>query len=311
MAEKTPIRLSRGVAEGNVFIGECIYCNSKTDLTNEHPIPFGLWGLDELEKGSCKECAAKTSKIELFVLRNTLGNLREYLRSPSRRQKKKKLRTGKATLTGKSTEHLEAPINDLVQYGAFPLFNYLPRKIKNELKGKKHKGPNVQVHIFKNAASPDYAGLTMPVQRINVTIWAQFLVKIAYGEYIRTVDKNFRSKRLSDFILTGKGDITNFIGGRSIAPRSAYMYSVHPYALPQEKNCFSIVSYIRLLPFNGTPSYLVHLGNLNGDELPNNIPVKHDWKISGVFPNYKNEILLDDVIIGKDWLPPDNDDLVS
>src|SRR5205814_3072492 len=57
------------------IIGECIYCGSTDDLTNEHIVPFGLSGTVGLVKASCKSCAAATSAIEGRLLR---GHWRAY-----------------------------------------------------------------------------------------------------------------------------------------------------------------------------------------------------------------------------------------
>jgi hypothetical protein len=64
----------------------CIYCGSRSDLRDEHVIPYGLEGEFVLRKASCKACADKTSRIELEVLRGSLLPARTALRMRTRRK---------------------------------------------------------------------------------------------------------------------------------------------------------------------------------------------------------------------------------
>ena len=45
-------------------VNECIYCGSKSNLTDEHIIPYSLKGWVVLPKSSCTDCARITSMIE-------------------------------------------------------------------------------------------------------------------------------------------------------------------------------------------------------------------------------------------------------
>jgi hypothetical protein len=53
-------------------VGKCIYCESKSKLTDEHIIPFGLGGNAVLQKASCRSCADITRDFETTVLRGEL-----------------------------------------------------------------------------------------------------------------------------------------------------------------------------------------------------------------------------------------------
>lgn len=70
-------------------LGECMYCRSKDELTDEHIIPYGLWGKMVLPKSSCKACAAITSEFERRVLRGFMHEGRIVGNSPSRRKKRR------------------------------------------------------------------------------------------------------------------------------------------------------------------------------------------------------------------------------
>jgi hypothetical protein len=67
----------------------CIYCGSRSDLRDEHVIPYGLEGEYVLRNASCGACADKTSKIELRVLRDALLPARTALRMRSRHKRSK------------------------------------------------------------------------------------------------------------------------------------------------------------------------------------------------------------------------------
>jgi HNH endonuclease len=69
-------------------VGHCVYCGSKTDLTKEHIIPFGLGGDQTLLDGSCGECAEKTKRFEQDCLRGWFGAFRIKAGFAGRRRKK-------------------------------------------------------------------------------------------------------------------------------------------------------------------------------------------------------------------------------
>lgn len=299
-----PISLTLGVMEHDRYIGECIYCGSKDNLSDEHPIPYGLWGKSVLGDGSCAACARETSKIEAEILRGSLGGVREYFASPSRRSKKKNLRTGVVSLQGDSGESLKAPVSDVVQFAVVPAFKHLPRKLLLEPKGNKHRTFSAVILPFNQSPSPETVNLWAPAVKLNITTWSRFLVKIAYGDYIRTFDEFFRSPHVSSFILTGKGDLTIYIGGRINAPAAAFLYNVTHYALRREKGGYAVVSYIRLFSFLESPSYLVHLGEIpRGEALPTGLPIYERWSASELWPTYDPGSLIDFVPKGATWRP--------
>ena len=62
----------------------CIYCGSRSDLRDEHVIPFALDGEYVLRKATCGACADKTSSNELKVLRGALWPARTSLQMRTR-----------------------------------------------------------------------------------------------------------------------------------------------------------------------------------------------------------------------------------
>lgn len=86
-----PIKRLDGNIEYPSF-GECIYCGAlahATELTDEHIIPFSLGGKVVIREGSCKPCAAETTKIENEVSRKVLWDFRLHAKAPTRRKKER------------------------------------------------------------------------------------------------------------------------------------------------------------------------------------------------------------------------------
>ncbi len=78
LTRKPEIRVQR--------IGYCIYCGSRTSLTDEHIVALALGGNILLPESSCRPCAAITSKAERHVARETWIVLRALSAYPSRRR---------------------------------------------------------------------------------------------------------------------------------------------------------------------------------------------------------------------------------
>lgn len=66
-------------------IGECIYCGSKENLSDEHALPYALGGTIILQKASCETCRKVVEKFEVSVLRSSLWKwVRAKYNLPSR-----------------------------------------------------------------------------------------------------------------------------------------------------------------------------------------------------------------------------------
>jgi hypothetical protein len=71
-------------------VGRCIYCGtSDAKLSREHIVPYGLDGPWVLEEASCPECAQITGRIEDYVLRRHLGEVRTSFGIRTRRPKER------------------------------------------------------------------------------------------------------------------------------------------------------------------------------------------------------------------------------
>jgi hypothetical protein len=282
------IRLSKCVPDGSVSVEGCIYCGTKRKLTNEHSIPHALWGTWQIKHGSCELCAQKTSGVERFVTQNVLGRVREALKSPTRRKGK---RTGKVSM-GRDGEE-EAMVVDIWSTPPFlvmPHFDFLPRSLTGDEANETHAKFNIRIAGLSNVQDPNLSGMHGPSIPAESERWARFLTKIAYCEYIRTVDTGFRSNSLSDFILNGSGDPSSFVGSAAQGKCRDCIYIVTFCALSGRAGGYHVVGYLRLFAFVETPSYIVHLTHV-GDRslLPAGLAVKQEWDRESCRPEYPEE----------------------
>lgn len=74
-----------GVTHSYPAVGHCIYCGSKSQLGDEHVIPFALNGGLLLPQASCDTCAKVTHRYERTVARTMLGHFRIRHKVQSRR----------------------------------------------------------------------------------------------------------------------------------------------------------------------------------------------------------------------------------
>jgi hypothetical protein len=122
------------------LIGECIYCGSRDGLSDEHSIPFALFGTATLKKATCKRCAVGTQRVEQRLLRDTFGQAREFLRFPTRKAKKTGRWSGtRAVVDRRSGLNMRAPLG----YGPVALClsypDYPPRLLAAEPLGELHR----------------------------------------------------------------------------------------------------------------------------------------------------------------------------
>lgn len=266
----TAITLGTTVQAGNVDVHQCIYCGTTDELTDEHTIPYALWGGWVLRKGSCRRCAILTSQIERKVASVALARFREGINAPTRHSRKRKLWNGTVQLTGDSGEVVDAPIWATPQFGLFPQFDYLPRGVFQDAKTEKNEKVSIAFVQTSDRQHSSLAGLWSKSIPFNSKDWSRLLVKIAYGEYIRSIDNKYRSEEVSNYILHGTGDSSYFVGGKLDDSKINHLNDVAFCTIWEGGRC-PIIVYIRLFSFMQSPAYMVYLGDLNGLE---NVPDK-------------------------------------
>lgn len=240
-------------------IGECIYCGSKANLTDEHTIPFALFGVATLKKASCRDCAVKTQKVEQRLLRDTFGQVREYLQFPTRKARKSGRWMGTRPVADKRNGDVtQRPLAEgvIALYLVFP--DYFPRALRAEPADDRHRKRSA-VFIRLNDAEqlmPDHYedGWTS----FNSADIERCIAKIALCEAIRVVDESIRDPVLSQFILDGEGDSSDFLGAIATHKATNDMHRVdHQKLTKQGSNAVALMTTVELFSFLPSPSYKV------------------------------------------------------
>ena len=98
----------------SIYVGECIYCGSKENLTDEHAIPLALQGNRVLKDGSCLSCNAITTRFERFVARDSMKGIRAVLGMPSRRKQNRPTSLPLIIVRGEERHEIQVPLEDSV-----------------------------------------------------------------------------------------------------------------------------------------------------------------------------------------------------
>lgn len=240
-------------------IGECIYCGNKTDLTDEHTIPFALFGVAMLKKASCRDCAAKTQKFEQRLLRDTFGQVREYLHFPTRKARKSRRWSGTRAVTDKRTgDVFRRPLAEGVigLYLVFP--DYLPRALGAERADERHGRRSVAFILLNDAEQPKQDHYEEGWIRFNSADIERCIAKIALCEAIHVIDENIRDSVLSRFILDGEGDSSDFLGAVATHDITNQMHRVfHQKLTKGGSSAAGLMTTVELFSFLPSPSYKV------------------------------------------------------
>ncbi|OFY37450.1 MAG: hypothetical protein A2Z69_03385 [Bacteroidetes bacterium RBG_13_44_24] len=247
-------------------LNECIYCRSKTNLSDEHILPLALHGRWILPKASCKKCADITSSFELDVCRNIFGETRAYLKFPTRRKHPADF---SMTIEKKGTkEALDVPI---MEYGGrITFFFFTPPAY---LLGRKDKtGINIcgsqlyriggieekQLVDKYNAKAIEFHMKTKP------TNFARMLAKIAYGFAVSKYGLNNFRPLILPAILGEKDDIGMWVGCEAQEqenfPKEDFVVNLSV----KEDIIYSRIKFFG--KFEQVPTYLVVVGEIKNNE---------------------------------------------
>jgi hypothetical protein len=239
-------------------IGECIYCGNKSGLTDEHTIPFALFGMAILKKASCRDCAAKTQKVEQRLLRDTFGQVREYLQFPTRKARKSRRWSGTRPVTDKRTgDVFRRPLAEgiIALYLVFP--DYLPRALGAEPAEERHGKRSVAVIHLNDVKSLERDRYEEGWTKFNSADIERCIAKIALCEAIREIDQSIRDPVLSRFILEGQGDSSEFLGAIATHDITNQMHRVFYHRLTRGRRDIGLMTTVELFSFLPSPSYKV------------------------------------------------------
>lgn len=260
------------------IMNQCIYCDSTTQLSDEHIVPINLGGHSVLYKASCECCRLKIHPVETEFLkyfrdiRYRLGIGKRNLKSRTTKVRVRCLVNwdGKARVDhppGANPNQKWEWREVLYEEHATPLF--LPRfKLPGMMRGLSPAAA-WQDHFdgpwFHNEpVNPSQAAMPMWVEeKIGNVVVARTLAKIAHGMAIWTFGRNSFESFLTDIIL-GK-DLSKtffYVGGRPglMPPHKTHLHIETARGnLPGSKEKLVFVE-IRLFADRGPPAYRVIAG---------------------------------------------------
>jgi hypothetical protein len=250
--------------------GECIYCGTKDNLTNEHIIPYGLGGTLELPQSSCVRCAAETSKVERAVLRGELRPARVFRALQSRRKHRgaPDLYPLVVTRNGKE-ETVELPLNKYPILVPFP--NFTPPRLAVGAETK--AGIDVAgITTISFGANPKVVlqelGATSikPFVETHPAQFARMIAKIGYamaaaGGALSAIEG---ASPIRDVILGTNPRIGDYVGTLTYPP-AAYDGQLHRVVVLSDTNSGQLVADVQLFSDSYAPRYGVLLGKLRGD----------------------------------------------
>ena len=257
-------------AEGKIpaatRIGECIYCESKTNLAREHIVPYGLGCPSEwvLYEASCQACAGITSAFERDVLKQYLIEPRTALGLPTYRRKNRPKRLDLQLLRDGQSFTASIPADQCPPLIIMPHFK-VPAYIGDYdyqrgvmMVGSSLHGPS---DMKERLARLNANGFSVSRSLVPVS-FARMLAKIAYGmAMLQFGPRTFEEVFVLPSILDPKKDVGRWVGCSEeplIVPQADKL--LHRIEIMTNNRVVS--ARVRLFANYMTPVYLVFVGTL-------------------------------------------------
>jgi hypothetical protein len=258
---------AEGAIPAAVRVGECVYCGSKTNLTKEHIVPYGLGCPSEwvLHEGSCQACAKITSAFERDVLKEYFRDPRATLGLPSYRPKYRPESVDLQLLKGRESLAVSLPV------GECPTLIIMPHLKVPACMGKYDYQTGVRVtgsslhgpsNMIERLARFGATGYSVRSKGVLVS-FARMLAKIAYGMAVL----QFGRRALNEVfvlpsILDPDADVGRWVGCSgepAVIPEADKLL----HKIEVMTNGTTVSAQIRLFANYMTPVYLVFVGSLN------------------------------------------------
>lgn len=257
-------------ADGKCYppLGQCMYCGSTVGLTDEHIIPFGLWGNVVLPASSCKTCAGITSGIERKVLRGFMYEARVVADSPSRRKRRRPSHIKKTFIRSTDSGAQEVTENLPVQDGfsliTLPLFEragiLAGRAPSWGLLVRGHEQVRFGKDPLQSVLSSGATGFKGK-DEIDVNAFSRMLAKIAYGITVAEHGVFPRSDSpLPAMILSGSESGSNWVGSSQFTlnvEREKPMHALATCEVHNQQGAVGIVAKIKFFSGSGCTGYEV------------------------------------------------------
>lgn len=206
-------------------INRCIYCDyNGNDLSDEHAIPKSIMPKREqdvvLKRASCPSCQKITSQLERataihFKDAKNIFSLKQYNRGG--KNKRKSDRTGFLEVQSKDGEKRTLPARQALPTIPIPYLTEPPRILSGEIKQKKHDINRLWISL----GSPDQNNkpnfsFKKKTEYYHSNAYFRMCAKIAYCVCICEYGIDTFDSLVTDFILSGDGDSSFFLGNSDI-----------------------------------------------------------------------------------------------
>ena len=262
-----------------IEIGRCIYCRAlptaDDPLSDEHILPFGIYGKQKVKKASCRRCAAVTSAFEGKVMQD-LASVREVIGFPTRHKKKKKNLKLPLEIVTRNDEvkTIEIPADEYFPMIPLPAFKPPAHVTKDNYAGgiemighsttpgKRSKYQDRLDTLAREHNAKEIAIYTLkwPVE------WARMFAKAAYALAVRDYGlERFKPEDVYvlDAILGRRDDVGMWVGCVDQA-ELVYGDEYDDQVVGLWENESEIHAVIKLFAFlNNVPEYQVIVGRLS------------------------------------------------
>ncbi len=250
--------------------GACIYCHrSEVELTDEHIVPLSLGGQHVIRDASCHDCADITKKFEQDVARELWGDARTSYDAPSRRKKKRSTHVVLDDPSDRSRK-LRVPFSEypapMVFYlmGRAGILLGLPNTVDVS---KSWKLITVADEAKLKKFEKKYPGKLTGKFRHVPDSFARLIAKIGYGQALCSLDPGDFRPICLPYILGTRKNPSFVVGGQlNIAepdPEMGYVLGSGGFG---NLSRLMIISEVRLIANNHTPTYHVVVGDVTGRE---------------------------------------------
>jgi len=257
-------------AEGTIpeviHVGECIYCGSKTNLTREHIVPYGLGCPPEwvLHEASCQACAGITSAFERDVLREYFREPRATIGLPTYRKKDRPKSLHLQLVRGHESFAVSLPTGECPTLIIMPHLK-VPASVGDYGYERGVMVVGCSLHspsdMKARLARLDADGFSVSVSGVLVS-FARMLAKIAYGMSVLQFGLHaFKEVFVLPCILGQTDDSGRWVGC-SQEPAVVHMADKLLHTIEVVTNGSTVSGQIRLFANYMTPVYMVFVGNL-------------------------------------------------
>ena len=239
------------------------------ELTDEHIVPFSLGGKHVIRDASCHDCANRTKKFEQDVARDLWGDARTSYDAPSRRKKDRKSHIILDDPEDPSRK-LKVPFSEYPAPMVFYLMDRagillgLPDTVDLS---KRWKLITVVDEVkLKNFEKKYPKKLTGKFRHVPDS-FARLIAKIGYGQALCSIDPGDFRPICLPYILGVRKNPSFVVGGqiKISEPNPEMGYVLHTTGFGT-LNRLMIVSEVRLIANNHTPTYHVVVGDVTGRE---------------------------------------------